>query len=84
MAKKKRKSTRKKTARNHRKTARKRRKTARKRRPIVLVLGKIHRKKGKRTKRALKKDRGLTALGPGKRRSKNGNIYYEFRVNRAD
>lgn len=32
----------------------------------------------------VKKDKQLQALPPGKRISKNGNVYYENRVNRAD
>lgn len=31
-----------------------------------------------------RKDKQLKALHPGKRISKNGNVYYEYRRNRAD
>jgi hypothetical protein len=31
-----------------------------------------------------KKDKGRFAMRPGKRISKNGNVYYEYRGNRAD
>ncbi len=37
---------------------------------------------GKR--KSIKKDRKRKALAPGKRISKNGNIYYERRRNRSD
>jgi hypothetical protein len=34
--------------------------------------------------RNIKQDKRLSALPPGKRISKNGNIYYEYRSNRSD
>ena len=30
------------------------------------------------------RDKKLSALNPGKRLSKNGNVYYEYRKNRSD
>jgi hypothetical protein len=39
---------------------------------------------GKKYKYNVVKDENLPALKPGKRRSKNGNVYYEYRVNRSD
>ena len=37
---------------------------------------------GKR--KSIKADRRIKALPPGKRQSKDGNIYYEYRRNRTD
>jgi hypothetical protein len=34
--------------------------------------------------RPVKQDKGRFAMRPGKRISKNGNVYYEYRGNRAD
>lgn len=62
----------------------KKKRTVRKMKPKVLSVGKLRRSKGKRSALSLKMDRRIKALGPGKRRSKNGRIYYEYRVNRAD
>lgn len=38
----------------------------------------------KQTKKGLAKDKRLKAKHPGKRISKNGNVYYEYRANRSD
>lgn len=34
--------------------------------------------------KSLKRDKGRIAMSPGKRVSKNGKIYYEYRKNRTD
>jgi len=50
---------------------------------IVIKVGKL--KKVKQTKRGKKQDDANPhALKPGKRLSKNKNIYYEHRINHAD
>jgi len=56
-----------------------RRRLVRRPRPIVLVIH--HWQTGKTTRYI---DRRRKALKPGKRRSKNRNIYYEHRRNRSD
>jgi len=51
-------------------------------RPGGTILKKSKRQVGKPV--SIKKDKEWAALAPGKRRSKKGNIYYEYRANRSD
>jgi len=53
--------------------------TVRKRKPVVLK-----RSRTQTGKSNIKSDRKRVAMAPGKRSSKNGNIYYEKRRNRSD
>lgn len=39
---------------------------------------------GTQTKKGMSRDKKRLALGPGKRRSRSGKIYYESRKNRSD
>lgn len=50
-----------------------------KRKPIVLKIGNYQIGGS-----IFKKDIKYSAMSPGKRKSKNGNIYYEYRKNRTD
>lgn len=55
-------------------------KTVKRKLPRVLIKSK--RQTGKR--KSLKRDEGLKAMFSGKRLSKNGKVYYEYRRNRTD
>lgn len=58
---------------------------ARAKREGGLALDSKNRQRGRNKGKAGKKaDASATALPPGKRLSRNGNIYYEYRRNRSD